>query len=255
MKKLILLATLFFVACNVNDKPQNAENDTLKGKVKSVREVTYIHNLSEEDSLSLVDNYITETFTEYNEKGSVIYKYSNLLGGNRFETITYERDEDDKILKMFIDNAKDSLKIYNIFKYNEKGLNTEIVAYSQTDSILETHKYTYNEQGKIIEEVATNGMGETKFTIKNEYDNNGTLRKAYSIISTGDTMKTEYDENGKTLDKNHPIHYAEKDAEIIYDEQGNWIEKRNVTDPKRRKKTIKRTIEYYKQADNATTKA
>ena len=185
MKKIILaiLSVLRLVSCKQSEKKNDLTEENLKGKVKSIKEITYeaVEKFGQIEKGNVL--YCLSYFTIYNEKGNKIEKNHYEFDGRLDYKVTYKYDENGNKIEKNDYDSDGSLDSKTTYKYDEKGNIIEINNYNSDGSLYSKHTYKYDEKGNIIEINNYNSDGRLKntYTYKYEYDknNNWTQRIEY----------------------------------------------------------------------------
>ncbi|MBQ9163056.1 MAG: hypothetical protein IJX74_07265 [Clostridia bacterium] len=173
---------------------------------KSVAEYEYDEDGNKAKSvIRYYDENGTHTYTDtelYNENGYVAV----------YESIEHFPDAEDVINKSVYDLDGDGLIIKETCYYN--GELEEII------------NYTYNEYGQEISSVEVNADGETEYTTKREYYDNGNMKSYIIYCGVSDVMEEEtyyYESGGVKIWRVYNVD-GELSWEYFYDEDGNTIE-------------------------------
>jgi YD repeat-containing protein len=249
MKKLIsILAT--FLLFNSLGIAQTKKSDwtkmDLKGKVKSINEISYITDSVKQNVTTSVFNengYLIEESTssgrgtnkftyKYDDKGLLIEAPEKQNGG----TYTYKYNdkgyliEDVLLIKGTIKilGMKELDKVYkSTYSYDEKGYCIEKKFYTSDKSRFEetgTIAFKYDDKGHMIEKNEYKPNGHTIQTITYKYDDKGRQTEWNELKSNGSLKSTftyKYDDKGNLIEEPNSDGWK-----YLYtlDEKGNKIE-------------------------------
>lgn len=261
MKNLIfLLTTLMSVMTFAQNGKTDVENESLKGKVKSLKHTRYsvkdFFGNIEKDSIMQGENYtflfntdgkFLET-TYYNIDNTISHK--NLFSYNDKKQFIESQQVDEKgeLLAKYIPkyNGKAQIEEYNtynkngelsdksIYKYDKEGNYIEENAYYADGEKIYQYLYTYDKKARLIESKYShfeeNLIQNTKF----EYDNQGKHIKT-NRITTDLENKFQYKVIFKFNDKEDELDFEVFDEKnkpdgkvhyiYEYDNQNNWIKR------------------------------
>lgn len=253
---MVLLA---IPSCNSSKKENDWDKNDIKGKVKSITEISYeakdrfgkIEKISRKRKYDFIydyqkkydiEGYMIEN-KEFNSDGSlkskIIYKYDDmgkLIEGN-------ENNSDGSFLKCYINIYNDKGVIietnyYNTignietkytYKYDKRGNKIETNEYNSDGNIETKYIYKYDDKGNKVEENKYNSDGilKTKYIFK--YDNKGYLLEKNTFYSEGLETITKYDYQfddirNKIISKNYLYENYSYKVVDIFDKSGNEVE-------------------------------
>lgn len=248
----------------------------LKGRVKSINEVFYNVEVSEEGDEMLITEGDT-TYSQYyifDEKGQLTAERSifgtikcvydskgyriaeyTFDGQGYYKTVGYSTGKNGKYSTDIAYNADGSVDGITSYKYNETGSKIERVYKSATSSFVSTTTYSYDENGNATIVVMKHSYGYEYLDYKSviEYSNN-ICRSTHTEYAPIDSLKERTVYTCDSMDNYlTQYHYDSKGAEIEgwrntaqyrYDDKGNWIwrlSSRGIG----YYQLSKRTIEYY----------
>lgn len=292
MKKLVLM-TISALICGVlfttcaykktkpNAKKTSWELDGLKGKVKSLKTVSYtaITNLGQLRKGEIIEDTwgYSNTLIKFDEKGNwtdyssykpdgsnirlevmkydgegnslemFIYNYGNIEHRRTFTT-----DKNGNIIEMFRFDTKDSLVTKSFYRYNEDGYEIEAYRYTVTDSLISKTISNYDKNGNLIERFNYGAGGSLTTKTLYKYDNseNRIERTVYGLDENL-IEKTTYQYNEKRLETETNTFNSNDNSNTKntykykkYDTKDNWIERIEYKDDVVVKIT-ERLIEYH----------
>jgi len=215
-----------------------------------------------------------KTISSFDKNGNIIF-LKCFSGTDNYEMYKYKYDKNNNlILQEFYNNNGTKLLEKWVYTYDENCLRLEIQSFSCEDSIQLTAQdvFTFNDKRQKVSRETKEEWGETWYSSKFsfEYDENGNLIKVSeeSVNSPGEYSVTFYDyddignliretvknsEGTMNIVEEFSLEYFDttkktikkststkkKNYYTIYDEKGNWIERRSGD------YLEKRTIEYY----------
>ncbi|GHV37562.1 hypothetical protein FACS1894178_9310 [Bacteroidia bacterium] len=281
---LIFAAMIIGSSCAQKHQTKTSwELDGLKGKVKSLRTITYeaIDTLGKIAKGNIVDNVYGSILINYNRKGGWIeYRSYTPAGknrwaeipsfdekGNRMERRDYIFSESDSTLHRrysnkydnkgnlttaFLYNASDSLIWKRSYVYDNKGNETEICSYNATDILNWKVICAYDSKSNLIEENVYSASGNLDSKTIYKYDSKGN-RIEQCGYKSDDSLESkttyQYDENGFQVEVCKYNADGKLDKRFAYkykyDTKGNWIEKIDYKDDVA-VRIYERKIEYYK---------
>ncbi|MDD2632819.1 MAG: hypothetical protein PHH42_10165 [Bacteroidales bacterium] len=173
------------------------------------------------------DNYGQPTGTsvyKYNEKGFLIFEETQDEEGQTEEKVSWEVDENGKILKKFVHYLDDTIDTIH-YQYNDEGLLMQVIQKDEDGQEEHREEYDYKDGKRIAERHFEYGEPETENLY--EYDENGHLTEV--TLNNPDeeaTLVNEYDDKGnriKTLKYDAADKLIAKQL-MTYDEQGRLTE-------------------------------
>lgn len=252
---VVLLVLLAIPSCNSDKKENDWDKNNLKGKVKSITEISYeakdrfgkIEKVSRKRKYDIYDyqkkfnneGYLIEK-KEFNsdDRLKFIIKYDDI--GNPIEG--NEHISDGSFLKRYINIYNDKGVViehnnYNsvgkieskfTFKYDKRGNKIETNEYNSDGNIETKYIYKYDDKGNKVEKKKYNldGILEKKYIFK--YDDKGNLLE--ETFYSEDLEKItkydyQYDDIGnKIISKNYLYENFSYKVVDIYDNKGNEIE-------------------------------
>ncbi len=260
MKKLILL--LFIPLCfacssdavkKLEDKKNQLYEFNLNGKVKSLRETTYI--TVDTSGKPVRDVLITHYKHFFDEVG--FYKKSEFFTESGRLESNWKYNYDDGILIESIEYDRNGVPLEKIkYKFDGYGNKIEENVYGMGGELLARVKYEYDKAGNMIEtniykEEESVGFYKKIEKLKYLYDNDGNIIETYLYKEDEsiEKLKHLYDNDGNLIEESR---YNE-DGELLYkwnlkyenfDSNNNWLKSIHQQDGKT---TIiaEREIEYY----------
>jgi antitoxin component YwqK of YwqJK toxin-antitoxin module len=289
MKKIILL-TLLAAVMTTGSSAQTApakktdwEKDGLKGKVKSIREITY-EAVEKFGKLTKGEIFCDESGCfvyqrKYDTKGNKIEENRYYSNGSLDDKYTYKYDDKGNLTEENRYKSNGSLDWKKTYKYDGKGNRTELNIYDSDGSLDREYTYKYDDKGNLIEENYYNSNGSLSWKYTYKYDGKGNnieynvyedgsldSKKTYKYDDKGNCIEmTEYNSDG-SLKKKDTYKVAVQDDEVKknihklldgifssnktykYDDKGNWIEEISYDEIYYDTDTpiiTERTIEYY----------
>lgn len=231
--KYFILLLFFSRAITAQESKSDWQKEDLKGKVKSVLEITYKIRKNEIEEFSKLKKI-------YNSEGFKIEEHWYEIETGLVSKEIYTYDTQNNIIEKKEYNYEGNMDRRRTFLYNEKGNIIEENLYKRGNLI----EYTiiYDEKGNNIEEKNYNPDGSLSTRQVSIYDENGKFveGKQYNAdgIFIGNFIYGHLDDSGINWISQLPYTYK-------YDEWGNWIEK--ILYCKKKPCYIyKRNIEYYK---------
>ena len=253
---VLLIVTL---SCSVENDLSKTE---LKGKVKSVKEISYsaIKKFGKltKDVKKRENNKEYDTYKEYNIEGNIIleqkyyssgsmrdqnsFKYKGMLKLG-FDTEFYNGDKILNFKSIFKYDDKRNIieesNYYDIdespvkkttYKYDDKGNQVEMAIYSEDGNLNLKDISKYDNKGNKVEFNSYSGNGDLRFKSIYEYDDQGNEVEWISYNEDGKLEFKyiyEYDDNGNQVKY---MRYNENDklnfiAIYKYDDNGNVVEK------------------------------
>jgi hypothetical protein len=161
---------------------------------------------------------------KYNEKGFLIFEETLDEEGQTEEKVSWEVDENGKVLKKFVHYLDDTIDTIQ-YEYNEQGLLVRVLQKDEDGEEEHREEYEYQNDKRIAERHFEYGALETENHY--EYDEDGRLTEV-SANSPDEkaTLVNEYDDKGnriKTLKYSADDKLVEKHL-MTYDEQGQLTE-------------------------------
>jgi len=270
----IMILTLF--SCVNKELKNDWTEDGLKGKVKTVIQITYKGKYNkfaeiEKGEILGANNYkiiYDETGNKieenwYNSDGSLnfklIYKYDE--NGNKIEAIyytssghsdeklTYKYDQQGNQIEINLYNSDGSLNIKRTYKYDKKGNQIEENEYNSDGSLNKKWTYKYDKKGNKIKENWYNSDGNLVSKCDYKYDKKGNKNEFIIYHLDGSiSMTIKYDENGNKIGE---INHTPKDIypfatyQYEYDKQKNWTKKIEFEDGCILETITEREYQYY----------
>lgn len=262
---------------------QNSKNDvedkSLKGKVKSLREISYyiINKISSVEKKSIIDGknvlmlfnkegYFTET-TSYNIDNSIKHKNIYTYNNKKRHTETKRVDEKGILLTKYIPI------------YNEKGQKIEYYHYNPKGEVTQKSTFSYDEKGNLINKTTFDAKGEKLHEDNLKYNNNNLfIGNSFISFAYNEKQNNEYiyDDNNRKIKSSSSFYdidnnlvskvdfdYNENEDviklrildekerpmtslkfEYIYDKYNNWT-KRTIMNSFTSTETTEREITYY----------
>ncbi len=278
VKKLInyTLVLVFLLLSSGLTLYAQTTSDSLKPKMKMVKEVLYKPENGEIKSREDLFDSELNSYKKYDKNEKIVETGQYETDGSVYEKTFYERDEKGKALKAIQKNASGQVKSYWTYIYDEEGNMIEVNTYDQNNKLIKIQSNKYDEKGNNVEMIIKSPENENgwkyiyKYNFDNKliernrympdgslkdrrtyaYDKDGNENLQYKFNPDGSFIKfvSEYDEmNNLTVQKwfnelDKQIHQTS--FEYIYDDNGNWISKRRISNGKLGM-VWERNIEYY----------
>lgn len=275
---LLVIGVVLYCSCTSNIKT-DLEKAGLKGKIKSIREISYeafgsADTLVQGEILANKDN--ANCFTTFNEKGFIV-SLTNYDIDNEKESywiFYYNKDGDKQLSGAFYDRHNYKLDSTH-YTYNKKGLPTEYTHYNSDNFVRNKILSSFDRKGNIIEEKVINPDNSIESISRFKYhknllvegkvfDKNNKLKttSTYTYDKKGNmTSMTLFGSDGMYISKGVYTYYAEgypntehisrpgyTDLVLNYiytlDHNGNWVERIMLSEGEAFKIT-KREIEYF----------
>lgn len=187
-----------------------------------------------------------KTISSFDKNGNEIC-LKCFVSGENYEMYKYKYDKNNNLVVVeFYDNNGTKLREKSIYTYDENCLRLEIQSFSCEDSVYLTGKqeFVFNDNKQKVSVKLSDNLGDTWYSSSYfyEYDLQGNLIK--EIIKNSDGTVRNFQEF--TLDYYDITNKIKKSTSTkkknyytIYDDKGNWIERRSGD------YLEKRTIRYY----------
>lgn len=228
----IIIITLIFVECTVDNSKNRQEKINSKTNLKEVQSRLVIKRITETtyDGIDKFGEILKRdmklaSITYNNEKGKMIEcSNTNFISNQKSKNI-YKYDDKNNLISYDTFDSNGNLDSKGVYKNDDKGYITEVNVYNSTGTLITKSKFKTDNQGNIIE--------------SNIYNSNGNLMN--KIISKFDEKNQEmqkyfYDKNGKL---ESPLNFEYKK----YDFAGNWLIK--IEEVFNSYYLIEREIEYF----------
>ena len=258
--KYLLIVGFLIVNSGINLNAQT-KFDSLRPKMKMVKEVLYKPENGELKSRkNLFDSNIS-SYMVYDKNEKVIENGKYERDGSLYEKTIYERNDEGVVQKAMKKNSSDELKSYWTYeydsndnmisvktydsdknltniqsnKYDENGNNIEMILKRPGNKNGWRYVYKYNFDKKKIEQFRYKPDGSLKDRRTYAYDKDGNENLQFKFNPDGSFMKfvSKYDEMNNMTVQNW---FNEQDEqthqtsfEYVYDESGNWISKRRIS--------------------------
>lgn len=260
--QLFLLLTAIFNfnyasnAQDINDKRNDLEKASLKGKIMSYKESTFLtkDKFGEIMKGELKNNPRLWKFNKNGFKTEVLFVRLSTGVQMKFEICTYDEHENFSKLELFDEYGSEGLRPSTTFimKYDNNNNMIERSEYDREGNLQTKWIYTYNSSNKLNEVIEFDGRRYDdggNFSSRKQYQyNNGKVSSEIEFESLGSSVgnKTNYvyDSRGNLLyqvneyntkkniskynDKNQLIEFQESDGynkyKYKYDDRGNMIE-------------------------------
>lgn len=188
-----------------------------------------------------------KTISSFDKNGNEICTKC-FSGSENYEMYKYKYDKNNNLVVVeFYDNNGTKLREKSIYTYDENCLRLEIQSFSCEDSVYLTGKqeFVFNDNKQKVSVKLSDNLGDTWYSSSYfyEYDDIGnlireTVKNSEGTMNIVEEFSLEYfDTTKKTIKKSTST--KKKNYYTIYDEKGNWIERRSGD------YLEKRTIEYY----------
>ncbi len=238
--KIALLFTVFFSfsSCSSDKKENDWSKEKLKGKVKSLTEISYvaIENNGKIEKGQRVNEAMSDFQNKYGEHGFIIERNEYKSDGSLIGNYIYKYGDNDKIVEgSEIRYYNGSLMSKNISKYKD-GNRIEGSIYNADGNLDSKYTSKYDKDGNRIEisfydaDDSLVSRGKYKF----DKDGNGIESKMFNPDGSLHSKVTfKYDENGNEIEANYTSNDGSFDYQYIsqYDKSGNKLE-RKIYDPK-----------------------
>jgi len=188
-----------------------------------------------------------KTISSFDKDGNEI-SLKCFSGSENYEMYKYKYDENNNLVVVeFYDNNGTKLLEKSVYTYDENCLRLEIKSFSCKDSVylIGKQEFVFNDKKQKISVKTSDYLGDTWYSSSYfyEYDFQGNLIKEIAKNSDGtvtfvDEFSIDYFDTSKIKIKKSTSS-KKKNYYTIYDENGNWIEKRSGN------YLEKRTIGYY----------
>jgi hypothetical protein len=276
MKKTLIIIITLILNSGANLFSQSTK-DSLKPKMKMVKEVLYKVENGELKNRKNLFNSNLDTYTIFDKNEKVIENGQYEIDGSLYEKTLYERNENGDVLKAIKKNSLNKTKSYWVYEYNSKKKMVSVKTFDSENKVtnIQTNKYDengnniemllktsenengwkyvykYNSDNKKIEQFRYKPDGSLKDNRKYSYDKNGNENIEIKIDPDGSLLKfvSEYDKmNNITIqnwfnEKEEQTHQTS--FEYVYDENKNWITKKRSSNGVL-SMVWEREIEYYK---------
>jgi len=241
MKKNTLVGILAAISLTIsscaNDKSDNYQSDNnLKGKVKSIKTLTYHANYKfgeiKKGNRGSKAPDGNDDYLIFNGKGKEVEcREYDSYGSLKTKTL-YEYDDKGNRIELNEYTSNGLLERKVKYKYDDKGNNTEVIVYDSDGNFKLRLTNKYNEQLK-TEYCEYDSLGKLCFKTTMKYDDKGNMIEHGQYRSDIDSYSKsfteyEFDKNGnKVVEKN-----IDSDGENIsrqtfeYDKKGNLIERK-----------------------------
>lgn len=233
---------------------QNLKNDwqkeNLKGKVKSVKSVTYqyVNNNGKMERGALLPHF--NTLEEYNSKGFKIKGSRFSDKGKTTSAWLYSYDENNYLTKVEIFNDKSQIEEVLKYTFEPKAQTETVIGYNANGVVSGQQIITYNDKGNKINELSLNANNEFLLNQSITYDSKQNVSEKKFEDKEGKRVVLEYvyDDKNNVIQENYYGEgkqlYGQKIFSYKYDNQGNWIERTESIYEVERVMT-QREIEYY----------
>ncbi len=274
---IITITSLLFFSCNKSKEIKNdLQNQNLYGNVKSITEKTFFAvekfgEIVKGDkywydfvSISEYDEWVFNSYVEFNNKGYIIKAFSIIKEENDYNdknqlitkkylsndfktatTETYKYDNKGYLIESNNNFSKDKTKYIN----DKDGNCIELNQYDSIGNLFNKVKtnFSYNKEGyRIVERKSYYADGSFSSHLKTIFDKNGNEIESYYYDESG---KIYQKINSKYNSKNLLIEYRERQEYRYkytkFDSNKNWTEKIEYENGKP-VKIIERKIVYYK---------
>jgi hypothetical protein len=265
MIKILVLYTIVSPGQNMDCKEMG-----LKGNVKNISETQYKlndinpglnevlltqfsfdkHCLKKEEITTDVGGDIKNKHViTYDKSGNVTSENKETPTVNGYFTTKYLYDANRRLSKKEISSNKQLLAIHS-YSYDDRGnvSKKEIKKQQSYDMSDESFEYKYDEDNRLIEEIHLDGEKYNRIEYKYN-DKNQIIRRAEHNERGGITYETDYSyDELDNLSTESSAYRGNKTFDYLYiyeyDNQGNWINKRSLSDEKTYSLQI-RVITYY----------
>ncbi|MFH2095238.1 MAG: hypothetical protein ABIJ16_06020 [Bacteroidota bacterium] len=256
---LFILAFLFAVVPDQNDpdKRNDLKKMELRGKVKSLKEISY--EVMEKSDVIVKGKRIYpsveyDSYYCFNQAGYVVESKIYNITDNTIYTNQYKYNADNQRMVRIKTGSDEGKSAKWTYSYNARGKLLSQNYYSPQDKLICKETYTYDDQEVLLrmDKKFMNGLGHSYYTYitnslgyvkeKSQYDNNNKLeyKYLYSYDSKGNLLaessfmegkefvsKTEYKYNEAALLLSKTDYYGDGSvmSSIIYgyDQEGNLV--------------------------------
>ncbi len=252
----LLLAISSTLTGYAQSKSMTWKDFDLKGRVKSVEEISYLgvykfgdltkgRKINEGEDKFNKNGYVVDRYYySYDEDGEKEgFKQSFSYDKNDFLIGGTEEDDGETIEFKLINNAsgkvetldaltkKGKLMLRQKTKYNAAGKETEMAEYDANGDLVKKTIYTYSASGDRKEEKTVDKNGKTVEVNISVFDSRGNVIEANMIEYKGSKKeeylrKYTYNQANKKIEERNSISGLDKKETFAYDDKGNLI--RNV---------------------------
>lgn len=241
-----ILSTILFTSTNAQRMAFTLKDFDLKGKVKSVSEVSYLgvskfgdltkgRKISESEEKFNKDGYATEReFIYYDEDGKKDDGFSQSFSfdKNNFLVGMKEEEDDESISHKYTNNQSGQVEVIDSYtkkgklmarqkiKYNSAGKETEIAQYDANGDLMKKRIFTYSSTGDRRDEKVTDKNGKLIETSYAVYDEGG------NAIETGlgkFIQKYKFNQANKKTEERNSVSGFDKKEIFLYDDKGNVV--------------------------------
>jgi len=176
---LILLTFLLLVGFNTKIYPQKSDIEImgLKGKVKSVKQITYdvVKKNGEIHKGRISKNSSSHLYHVFNKDGfnTEVYYYDTSNSESIFDTKNTFKYDDENRLKKKSTSLDGSLSSEKIYRYDDRGNLTEMTENNSLGKIIRNNKHRYDEKGNKIEKIEYKPDGSLFYKHIYKYDDKG----------------------------------------------------------------------------------
>lgn len=255
MKKILTLISLMAISIACQNTPKNDwEENNLKGKVKSVKQITYETSLDESGTPQKgkisTDSY--KNFEEFFHPNGFLNEIRYFDANNNLkEYDIYQYDAKNKLSEIHSFNQNKELKKKTHYIYDKKG-NVSQKIYESLNGLPNIKKtFTYHSNGQKATELTYNAEGVLESKMKFSYhSDNGKVSK-FTYYDANDVLMGEifitYNRESNPIEEKYDLKGLGKFSfryEYIYDTNKNWVQQVQYSD-KEPVRMIERTIIYY----------
>lgn len=255
---IIVLFSILSIACDSEKRENDLTRENLKGKVKSVKEISYYTEekfgdpiksekynqaelyfneqgyFTEKNKHFKTETQSKETF-KYNNQGNIIEKKeffnSSWLNSTRITTYTYQYDDKENLIEEKENDENEKLKSRKVFKYDKKNNKTQYEWYGSDENLWEKYTYKYDERGNQIElnEFSADNILMRKYIYK--YDEKGNQIEESKYNSDGKLEEKfifKYDNNNNKIEEKLYDSDGKLEKKVVYSyNKGNLIEEKS----------------------------
>ena len=277
---ITMILMILLSACGSKSKDQKSDVKILglKGKVKSIKYMTYNAELKfgaikkgeqsnskennkyfnfNENEIKIEDGeYISYDQIQikrlyiYNDKNILTQTSGYNLNGDFLGKLTYEIDSQGDLIETNDFNSKNEFMGKTIYTRDNNGNAIETNIYDSMGNLKSKFTSDHDSKGRILESIYYDSNGELLEKKYIKYDNKGRIIERKLIIDTSIFIQNFKYDNKETDDltvmiksENYSI-ISETIYTYKYDKNGNWIEKISIEDEVP-KIIVEREIEYY----------
>ncbi len=224
MKKLIII--LFLVSFTVfSQSKTDWEKEKLRGKVLSVREISYQN--TEDSEKRVIETLLPNVFIRFNSEGDYLLRETYNQNNQMIEYSVFTYEKNPRMDEIRTYNSADELITTMISSIDDKGNRRDIRFYDEKNNITRNVVYKYDKKNRQIERrVVDKGVLNERFTYK--YNSKDDIIEQYSYFANQTIaqkwvfMYDEYRNRTESRQYNHK-NLLEKITRYQYDDKKNKI--------------------------------